>query len=127
MADASTPQPAPRKRRGWLRAIIWVLSVLVVLVVVAYFVLTSAAFLKGVILPKAGAALNAKITVSDATIHPFHEVVLQNLQVQTTGSEPLVKAPEVRLTYSLGQIIRGRSPECWLCTKAAPVSCRCSS
>ncbi len=107
MADAELSKPAPSKRRGWLRGTLWVLGILIVLIVAAYFVVTSGAFFKGVILPKASAALNAKITVSDATIRPFHEVILQNLKVQTTGSEPLVSAPEVRLVYSLGDIIRG--------------------
>jgi hypothetical protein len=81
--------------------------VLVALIIVAYFVGTSSAFFKGMILPKASAALNANITVSDASISPFHEVVLKDLKVQTTGSEPLVTAPEVRLRYSLMDIIGG--------------------
>jgi len=85
----------------------WALAVLVVLAIAGYFVVTSAAFLKGVILPRVGAAVNANITVSDATISPFHEVILQNLKVQTTGTDPLVTAPEVRLVYSLGKIIGG--------------------
>jgi len=107
MTDANVLTPAPRNRRGWLRTLIWVFGILVVLLVVAYFVGTSSAFFKGVILPKAGAAINASVTVSDASISPFKEVVLHNLKVQTTGTEPLLKAPEVRLRYNLGDIIRG--------------------
>jgi hypothetical protein len=99
--------PAPRKRRSWLRAIAWILGVLVVLLLAAYFVGTSSAFFKGVILPRVSAALNAKVTVSDASISPFSQVVLRNLKVQTTGAEPLVSAPEVRLRYSLMDILRG--------------------
>ena len=99
--------PAPRKRRGWLRAIAWILGVLVVLLVVAWFVVTSSAFFKGVILPRVSAALNATVTASDASISPFSQVVLRNLKVQTTGTEPLVNAPEVRLRYSLMDILRG--------------------
>ena len=107
MADTNVSSPAPRKRRSWLRAIVWVLGILVVLVVVVYFVATSSAFLKAMILPKVSKAINAEVTVSDASISPFSQVVLHNLKVQTTGSEPLVTAPEVRLRYSLVDIIGG--------------------
>ncbi len=107
MANETVSSPAPRKRRRWLRVIGWILGVLIVLLVVAYFVGTSSAFFKGVILPKVSAALNAKVTVSDASISPFRQVVLRDLKVQTTGAEPLVSAPEVLLRYSLMAIIRG--------------------
>ncbi|HLH52648.1 MAG TPA: AsmA family protein [Verrucomicrobiae bacterium] len=106
MAEATVNSPAPRKRRSFLRIIALIVGILILLVVVTYFVGTSSAFLKAVILPKAGKSLNAQITVSDASISPFSQVVLKNLKIQTTGSEPLVSAPEVRLRYSLMDIIR---------------------
>src|SRR6185436_2963950 len=56
---------------------------------------------------RASKALNADITVSEASISPFKEVVLSNLRVKTTGDEPLLSAPEVRARYSLMDIIRG--------------------
>ena len=77
------------------------------LLVVVYFVATSGAFFKGVILPRVSKAMNAEVTVSDASISPFSQVVLHNLKVQTTGAEPLVTAAEVRLRYSLMDIIGG--------------------
>ncbi len=98
--------PAPKKRRGWFRAIAWMFGILVALLVVVYFVATSEAFFKGMILPRVGKAINAQVTVSDASISPFSQVVLRNLKVQTTGTEPLVSAAEVRLRYSLMDIIR---------------------
>jgi len=99
--------PAPKKRRGWLRVIAWVFGILVALLVVVYFVATSGAFFKGVILPRVSKAMNAQVTVGDASISPFSQVVLKDLKVQTTGAEPLVTAAEVRLRYSLMDIIRG--------------------
>lgn len=98
---------APRKRRGWLRAMAWVFGILIVLLVAGYVVATSVAFFKGVILPRVGKAIQAQVTVSDASISPFSQVILQNLKVQTTGSEPLVTIAEVRLCYSLMDILRG--------------------
>jgi uncharacterized protein involved in outer membrane biogenesis len=99
--------PAPRRKAGWVKWVGVILAGLLALVIVVYFVATSSAFFKGVILPKAGKSMNATITVSDASISPFSQVVLKGLKIQTTGSEPLVSAPEVRLRYSLMDIIRG--------------------
>ena len=107
MIDTTDSTPAPRKRRGWLRAIAWVFGLLIVLLVTVYLVATSGAFFKGVILPRVSKAMNAEVTVSDASISPFSQVVLQNLKVQTTGVDPLVTAAEVRLRYSLMDIIGG--------------------
>jgi uncharacterized protein involved in outer membrane biogenesis len=107
MTDTTVNSPAPRKRRGWLKAIAWVFGILIALVVVVYFVATSGAFFKGVILPRMSKAMNAQVTVSDASISPFSQVILRNLKVQTTGADPLVAANEVRLRYSLMDIIRG--------------------
>jgi hypothetical protein len=107
MADATIISPAPPRKRRWLRGLLWAFASLVVLLVIAYFAGTSAAFLKGVILPKVSAALNAKVTVSDASVSPFSQVVLRGLKVETTGPDPLLTATEVRLRYSLMDIIRG--------------------
>src|SRR5882724_4215781 len=107
MTDTKATMAAPRQRRSWLRTLVWVFVAFAVLLLVAYFVGTSSAFFKGVVLPKISSALNAGVTVSDASISPLHEVILHNLKVQTTGSEPLVSAPEVRLHYSLLQIMGG--------------------
>ena len=107
MADATVNTPAPRRRRSWLRTIGWVAGILIVLLIVVYFVGTSSAFFKGVILPRVSKSMNADVTVSDASISPFKQVVLHNLKVQTGEHEPLVTAPEVRLRYSLMDIIGG--------------------
>lgn len=103
---ASLPPP-PRKRRVWPRVIAWVLGIFILLIIVVYFVATSSAFLKGQILPRVSKSLNADVTVSDASIHPFSEVVLHNLKVQPTNQPPIITAPEVRVRYSLFDIIGG--------------------
>jgi len=101
---ASSP---PKKRRRWLRWLAWSTAVLLVLLVAAYFVATSSAFLKAVILPRASRALNASITVSDASIHPFSGIILRDLKVQPNGQQPLVTASEVRVSYHLFDILGG--------------------
>jgi len=90
----------------WGRRLAIAAGVLVLLLVVVYFVATSAWFLKSVILPRAGKQMNAQITVEDASISPFSQVTLHNLKLTTTGSEPLITAKEVRLRYSLMDIIK---------------------
>src|SRR2546426_11721370 len=107
MADTSVAPPPPRKRRRWLRALGWIFVIFIVLLVAVYFVGTSSAFFKGFILPRVSKSINAQVTVSEASISPFKEVILHNFQVRTTGEEPLVTSPEVRARYSLMDIIGG--------------------
>jgi len=107
MATA-TAAPVPPKRRRWLRVLLGIFLGLILLLVIVYFVGTSSAFFKGVILPKVGKGMNATITVSDASISPFHQVVLRDLKVQTTGAEPLLTAGEIRMRYGLMDIIGGK-------------------
>ncbi|MDB6021937.1 MAG: hypothetical protein JWQ04_1794, partial [Pedosphaera sp.] len=94
-------------RRGWPRIVGWILLALALLLIILYFVVSSTAFFKGVILPRVSKSLNARVTVADASIHPFSRVMLRHLKVQTTGPDPLFAAEEVRVAYSLGDILRG--------------------
>jgi hypothetical protein len=102
----ATSASAP-KRTSWIRRLTWVAAALFLLLIVFYFVATSAFFLKGVILPKVGKSMNAKVTVADASISPFSRVHLKGLMVQTVGPEPLMSADEVQVRYSLMSIMKG--------------------
>src|SRR5260221_716541 len=82
-------------------------AILLLLLVVAYFVGTSEGFLKSVILPRGSKAMNATVTIEGASISPFSEVVLRNLKVVTTGTEPLLTAQEVHARYSLTKMMGG--------------------
>jgi uncharacterized protein involved in outer membrane biogenesis len=98
---------APLKRRRWPKILAALLAVFVVLIVAAYLWVTSSAFFKGVILPHVSTALNADVTVNDATVHPFSEVTLHNLKVQAAGQEPVVTADTVTVRYHLWDILHG--------------------
>jgi len=104
---ANETSSAPPKKRRFLRVLVWSAGVLIILIVAVYFVATSSAFLKGVILPRVSKELNAEVSVSDASIHPFKEVVLENVKVQAAGQEPVLTAQKVVLHYSLMDIIGG--------------------
>jgi hypothetical protein len=103
--DQNEDLEIPRKPWGKWTGIFF--GVLLLLVVVAYFVGTSSAFVKGVILPKASASMNAKITVGDISVSPFSQVYIRQLRVETKGAEPLVTAEEARVRYSLMDILKG--------------------
>src|SRR5204862_7446975 len=95
------------KKRRWPRRVVIVLLVILVPLVVGYFVATSEPFFKSVILPRAVKAIHARITVEQACIKPFSQVVLRGVKVHTTGSEPLAVMKEARVRHSLIDIVRG--------------------
>jgi len=108
MTDTTTPASSSSKpRHRWPRFLLKLGAVFVVLLVVVYFVATSSFFLKSVILPRVGKTLDASVTVSDASIHPFSAITLRDLKVQAAGKEPLLTVREVRLHYHLWDIIGG--------------------
>jgi uncharacterized protein involved in outer membrane biogenesis len=107
MANATPDSSQPAQRRSWGRRLLILSAALLVVLVILYFVATSAVFFKGVILPRVSQALSAEITVGDASISPFSQVVLRQLTVKTSGVEPLLLANEVRLRYSLRSILGG--------------------
>ncbi len=100
----NTPGRAPS---SLLRKLVWVLGILVVLLVVAFFVVTSSGFIKAVVLPKVGAAMNATIEADTISLSPFSQVVVRGVKVKTTGTEPLLEAEELRVRYSLMSILKG--------------------
>jgi hypothetical protein len=95
------------KKRTWRFWTAWVVAVLLVLLIAVYFIVTSGAFFKGVILPRVSSALNADVTVSDAQISPFSHVVLRDLKVAPKGVAPLLSAASVTARYDLLAILRG--------------------
>lgn len=101
--DAGGAPAGPR----WGRRLGLAAGVLLALLLIVYFVATSGAFIKGVVLPRAGAAVNARITADDVSLSPFSQLEVRNLKVLTTGEEPFFQAELVRVRYSLMAIIRG--------------------
>jgi hypothetical protein len=98
----STGKPSGLKKKLLIAA-----GILLLLPIILYFVLTSSAFIKGFVLPKASQTLNAQITVDDLSVSAFSSVSLRGLKVNTTG-EPLLTADAASVHYSLMDIIGGK-------------------
>jgi hypothetical protein len=96
-----------RHSAHWSRRILWTAGGLAVVLILLYWFTTSAAFLRGFVLPKASKALNASITFDDATLRPFSQVILRGVGVRTGPGEPLLTAREVSAKYDLMAILRG--------------------
>ena len=100
------------KERSWLQRALpiaaWVAGGLAFLTLVAYLVVTSSGFIKRVILPRVSAAIHADVTVTGISVHPFSKIMVRGLKVQVKGQEPVIIAPEVRASYSLWSILRGK-------------------
>lgn len=79
----------------------------VILVVGAYFLLTNGAFLKRVVLPRVGAAIDAEVTADEVALSPFSRIVVRNLKVVPDGREEFLSLREGRVEYSLMRILRG--------------------
>ena len=106
MTETKIETKAPRRRR-WLRALGLIVVGFVVLLVGLYFVATSSSFVRGVIVPRVGTAMNADLAVGDAQVSPFKSVMLHDVKLTPKGAEPLFTATEVRLRYSLFSILGG--------------------
>ena len=78
--------PKQKKRRRWLRFFAGLAVMMILLLVVVYFVATSPAFIKSVVLPRVGDALHANVTVSDISLNPFKQIALRDLTVQVRAS-----------------------------------------
>src|SRR5436305_14250463 len=108
MSNEWAPAAPQKPRRRWPRRLAWIAGGLFILLGGLYFFLTSFTCLEVFVLPRASQALNAKITLEDASISPFSKVSLRGLKVQTSVvREPLLSAREVRARYSLFDIIGG--------------------
>ena len=99
--------PIAPKKSGLLKKLGLAAAGLFVLLVVAYFVVTSAMFQKGVVLPRVAKAIGADLTVEDTSISPFSGVTLVGVKLQVPGGEPLFTAKEIRARYSLMDILGG--------------------
>jgi hypothetical protein len=96
MTETEIRLKAPKGGR-WLRRLIWMGGVSGALLVGLYFVATSSAFIKGVVLPRVGRAINAEVSVADIQLSPFTSIVLHDLKVTPKGAEPVFAAAGMQI------------------------------
>src|SRR6187399_380643 len=103
----TTDAESPADRPPWGRRLAMGGGALLLLLIVAYFVATSTAFLKHVILPRVSRSLNGELTVADASISPFSKIVLRQIKLQTAGAEPLFSAQELQIRCGVFSMLGG--------------------
>ena len=99
MADSRTSS-----RSRWLK---WT-AIPIVLVVLAYGIASSAPFVRSFVLPRVGDAMRSDLTVGNLSFSPFSSLTLRDLKVTPRGGATLLTASEIRVRYSLIDILRGR-------------------
>lgn len=109
MPDASDSKSRRRLEGGprRLNRIVIILVALVALVVALYFVITSGAFLKAVVLPRVASAMNARLAVDEVSLSPLSSLELKNVRVDTLGDQPLLRADGVTVRYRLFSLVSG--------------------
>ncbi|MFH0794462.1 MAG: DUF748 domain-containing protein [bacterium] len=102
--EPKAPEPKPKRR--WPRRLAKAFLALVALVIVAYFFFTSSFFLTTVVLPRVGKAMNADVSASKISLHPFSSVEVTSLSVKPGKEEkPLLTLARFRAEYSLWALI----------------------
>jgi len=103
------PDDKPRRlpwHRRWRRALLWIGGLGLLALVGGWLFLNSTLFFRGIILPRLEEKLRARITVQHIDWSLLDGVTMRNLEVHTTGNEPVFKAKELRVrarAWNLGE------------------------
>jgi len=81
--------------------------VLIFLLLIVYFVVSSGWFLERVVVPRIGKALNSTLTVGKVEFSPFTQLTLNQVKLTPDGAETLFEAKQVHARYSLLAIMLG--------------------
>jgi uncharacterized protein involved in outer membrane biogenesis len=93
----------PSRKKQWPK----ILGGLLLTLAVLYFVFTSGVFIKAVVLPQVGSALNSELTADGVSLSPFSSLTLRQVKLTPKGEEPLATIALVQVRYSLIAILRG--------------------
>lgn len=94
------------RRSGW-RGFAIVAVATVVVLVAAYFVVTSRTFLKAVLVPHVGSVLHTSLTVGDASWNLLSDLELREVRMATGEAEPLFAAERVLVRYRAWSLWQG--------------------
>ncbi len=104
MADSVLNVPSRGKNS---KRVMIALAGLLILLGLLYVTATSSWFVKGFVLPRVSEAVHATVTAEEVSLHPFSSLTVRGLRVTTQGELPLALVQEVRVRYSLWDILRG--------------------
>lgn len=111
MPETAASPPSARRRARTIRRLQWIGLAVVLMTglgVGLYLGLTSNAVLKALVLPRASAALNARVTAETITLRPLSEMRLTQLEITPAQGPRLLRAAEITVRYRLGDLLRGR-------------------
>jgi hypothetical protein len=107
MKDENNDTPQAPSSRKLVKRLSIAGGAVFLLIIIGYLSVTSGAFVKSVVLPKLSKALNAEVTVTDASVGLFSGVSMKGLRVVSAETD-LVKAGEATLRYSFWALASGR-------------------
>jgi hypothetical protein len=105
--DTVPPTPAPTGPRAWLFRIAKITGGIALALTLAYFVVSSEAFVKQIALPKLSEALQVRVTAARASFRLFSGLTLRQIEVRAPGGEPILTAGELRVRYQWLSFLRG--------------------
>ena len=96
------PRPGRRRRRLLVAA-----GVLLAVPVLLWFVVTSSWFLRQVVLPQVGKAMDAEISVGEIRLRPFSSLRLTDVTVRTRDESLDLQVERLEAVYNLRRILGG--------------------
>ncbi len=94
----------PKKKRRWLKVLTILFGIFCLLLIGAYFYISSASFVRGQVFSRVEAELNQPISAEGINFSPFSSLELSDFSL---GDDPFLKAEKVKVSYDLMSIIGG--------------------
>jgi hypothetical protein len=109
MANIIIKNAVPRRRsRLWQQVFVGLILMFVLLLLTAYFVVSSNSFFQYFIVPKLSSALNAELKVAHSDVRPFSGVELRDISLTPKGREQLLGARNLRVRLQFSALLRGK-------------------
>jgi len=102
-------QKESRSKRSWKKWFLGVGLCLLLMLVVVWNVVGSEWFLRTVVLPRVGEAINGSITFQSADWALRRSLVLRGISVEAEGQKPCLQVEEFQVDYSLMELLSGET------------------
>ena len=95
--EAGDKAPVKKKKR-WLKVLLYMFGAFIILLAIAYFYISSAAFIRGQVFTRVQDTLNQPIEAQDISFSPFSSFEFKDFKL---GDDPFIKAGRVKVAYEL--------------------------